>query len=292
MTVSNQIAKSTVRIVCRRDDKISVGTSFYHSLKLSDGREAPVLITNRHVVRGFKELKLTFSKAEDVLKATEDDIVTFHWDDLQSIVCYHPNNEIDLALVFLEPILRSANAGNVALTVIDEQNFINAELENALSFAENVLVVGYPQGFWDSKKNLPLFRRGITSTPCMLDYEGKPQILIDCSIYPGSSGSPVFLFNHPTYVEGNQLKFGTQFALLGIVSAVLIYGANGEVIQESVPTKIGDKAVSHIPNNLGVVIKAREITTLLEAVRNRISDNEKAERRAVTGNSPTFNVRF
>ena len=41
---------------------------------------------------------------------------------------------------------------------------------------------------------MPILRRGTTATPIALNFEGRPEFLIDAAVYPGSSGSPVFVY--------------------------------------------------------------------------------------------------
>jgi len=62
-------------------------------------------------------------------------------------------------------------------------------------------MVGYPVGIWDSANNMPVIRRGITATHPGKDYEGKSEFMIDAACFPGSSGSPVFLFNLGSYPQ-------------------------------------------------------------------------------------------
>lgn len=61
---------------------------------------------------------------------------------------------------------------------------------------------GYPNGLWDEKHNLPLVRKGITSTHPALDVEmetkyDKKSGIVDMACWPGSSGSPIFLVKVP-----------------------------------------------------------------------------------------------
>ncbi|MGY6412116.1 MAG: S1 family peptidase [Alkalilacustris sp.] len=278
MSIPDQLARTTVRLECSRDGAISCGTSFYHQLVLLDGRKVPVLITNRHVIEGFDEVTMSFSTAVDLHTATEGDRRAIRYRELQSVAMYHPDPEIDLALICLGPILNSElNDGSIIrLTEVQERDFLSPEMGRRLSFAENILVVGYPQGLWDRGKNLPLFRRGITATPCMIDYEGQPKFLIDCSIFPGSSGSPVFFYNYPSFVENDQIQFGERWGFIGIVSAVMLYNAEGEVIEEQVPTSMR-RASARMPNNLGIVIRASAVSEFLERARAFLSERLAAQ---------------
>jgi len=108
---------------------------------------------------------------------------------------------------------------------------------------------------------VPVMRRGITATPPYLDFMGKQEFLIDASIFPGSSGSPVFLFNQGTWVlrNGNTNAGGFRIQLLGIVYAVALHKTNGEIVIAPAPTQARPMAVTPIPNNLGLCIRASRI---------------------------------
>lgn len=270
--ISDQMAECTVRLECSNANSMSIGSSFFHILSFGNGREAPILITNRHVVAGFDRIKLTISNSRKLRDATANNNRDIHFDRLKEVVFFHPHPNIDIACILLAPILNEAinDGSTLQLNQIELSKFVSPEVEADMEFAEDILVVGYPQGLWDSAFNLPIFRKGITATPAMIDYSGEPKFLIDCSIYPGSSGSPVFLHNRPAYIEKNSVKLGERWSLLGIVSAVMLYDANGEIIEEAVPTGKGDRIESKIPNNLGVVVKAREISVMLETLRQSI----------------------
>lgn len=121
-------------------------------------------------------------------------------------------------------------------------------------------MIGYPNGIWDSKHNLPLIRKGITSTHPKYEFNGKPEFLIDAACFPGSSGSPVFLANLGMYFDkkGNTVV-GTRLGLLGVLYAGPQHTAQGDVRIVPVPTNQKAVSVSAIPNNLGMVIQVKKI---------------------------------
>jgi hypothetical protein len=80
----------------------------------------------------------------------------------------------------------------------------------------NVCFVGYPEGRYDTKNNLPMLRRGVIASIPKVDFEGRKQFLIDAHVYPGSSGSPVFSV-------GN--VFDGKVSFLGVLNAVMIRNA-------------------------------------------------------------------
>ena len=267
MSATDKMAKSTVRIECFNADCESVGSSFYCVFPLGSLGNVPVLITNRHVVEGFRSIRIVLSTAPDPRQAAPERRRVLMYDQLEEVVYFHDNPNIDLAAILLRPILdRNVDDGStIYLDDISLSDFAAEGIESRLRFVEDVLVVGYPQGQWDETRNLPLFRRGITASPAMLDYNGEAKFLIDCSIFPGSSGSPVFLYNFPAYVEDGKVNFGERCALLGVVSSVLAHNVEGTVEEVDIPTATA-VTISPMPSNLGVVIKAREILKLAEAI--------------------------
>lgn len=127
---------------------------------------------------------------------------------------------------------------------------------------EDVLMIGYPNGIWDSVNNMPIFRKGTTATNPLIDYNGKKEIMIDIAAFPGSSGSPVLIFNEGGYRDkkGNMYWGNSRIILLGVLYAGPQATATGEIIMT--PNIQRPIAVSHIPNNLGLVIKSERILEL------------------------------
>jgi hypothetical protein len=64
--------------------------------------------------------------------------------------------------------------------------------EDRLLPACEVLFVGYPNDVYDQVNNLPVIRAGKIASMPKVDFNGKPEFLIDAHVWPGSSGSPVF----------------------------------------------------------------------------------------------------
>ena len=123
-------------------------------------------------------------------------------------------------------------------------------------------MIGYPNGIWDSVNNMPIFRKGTTATNPLIDYNGKKEIMIDIAAFPGSSGAPVLIFNEGGYRDkkGNMYWGNSRIILLGVLYAGPQATATGEIIMT--PNIQRPIAVSHIPNNLGLVIKSERILEL------------------------------
>ena len=57
----------------------------------------------------------------------------------------------------------------------------------------DLIVVGYPLGLYDSMHNTPIIRSATIAIVYPLPFEGKDYFLIDSRLHKGTSGSPVIL---------------------------------------------------------------------------------------------------
>ncbi len=62
-----------------------------------------------------------------------------------------------------------------------------------VSIGDDLLVVGYPLGIYDSAHNTPIIRSAIMASVYPLPFKGKCCFLIDSCLHNGTSGSPVLL---------------------------------------------------------------------------------------------------
>nr|DAY84889.1 MAG TPA: Trypsin-like peptidase domain [Caudoviricetes sp.] len=132
----------------------------------------------------------------------------------------------------------------------------NTEDIDMFRAVEDIVMVGYPNGLWDSINNKPIFRRGTTATHIKFDYNGKKEFLIDATCFPGSSGSPVFILNEGAFTDKNGNGYiGNKVYLIGVLYAGPQHTTSGEVKTIDAPTAQKDIVISTIPNNLGIIIK-------------------------------------
>lgn len=125
---------------------------------------------------------------------------------------------------------------------------------------EDVILIGYPNGIWDSTNNLPIIRRGVTATHHAIDHDGRKEFMLDAACVPGSSGSPVCLFNPSGWTaRTGGMVVGARVKLLGVLYAGPQHTAEGRIQIVTVPTRQAPVALSRIPNNLGLVIKAQRL---------------------------------
>ncbi|MFK4650079.1 hypothetical protein ABIF97_000013 [Bradyrhizobium japonicum] len=258
-----QVQHATVIIRCiNKAGQNSSGTGFLFAFFRHGGREVPAVVTNKHVIAGAVKGSFRWT-----LKSSMGgpDYGKFHdviYDkDFESGWLPHPDPAVDLAIFLLGSIFETlANAGTPVYTIAaDEIAIPTEEVFRQLLPLEDVLVVGYPDGISDIKNNIPVFRRGITATPVNIDFEGRKEFLIDAAIYPGSSGSPVFVYNQGSWLNRkNEVQMGTRLMLVGVVYGVAQHGVSGELMIVPAPTQ-KQVAISQIPNNLGICIKSSRI---------------------------------
>ncbi|MCL0093316.1 serine protease [Dehalococcoidia bacterium] len=135
---------------------------------------------------------------------------------------------------------------------------------NQLDALEEVVFIGYPSGIWDRENLLPIARKGITATPVAVDFQGIKQFLIDASVFPGSSGSPVFLYNPGMYHDKRgKTVVGTRLLFLGVVASVFYEWEENELRLKESPTAHVPTLLSRQMIDLSIVFKAE---TVLEAV--------------------------
>ena len=255
---------TTVRLECSLDgNRHSTGTGFFFSFKVDDKTHVPLIITNKHVINKAKVGTFVLTKSneqgEPILGTTERIVL----DDFESLWIKHPEENVDLAVFPLAPLHHQAKAKGVKFfaPTMGEDLLPTPEKIADLSGIENITMIGYPNGIWDEKNNMPIVRRGITATNPKNDYNGLPLFVIDCACFPGSSGSPVLIFDQGGYhdAKGNLSLGGERIILLGVLFAGPQHVAEGEIQTVEVPLAQIPISLSKIPNNLGFVVKAQKI---------------------------------
>jgi hypothetical protein len=277
MTPVDAMATCTVRIVAGSGvAPASVGTGFLYSIPIEDKPDHSItlLITNKHVLAGSEWVRLVLT-AHPLNGAVGEfgRPVDERRHDAQLPIAPlrvdHPDRNVDLCALFISPVLNElAAAGLIAHHfVLSAKYRLNAEERLYTRAVEPVAMVGYPKGIWDAANNAPIVRRGVTATHPLVRYEGKAEFLIDAACFPGSSGSPVFLYEDGMFrSSANSYSPGARIALLGILYAGPQFTATGELVPVPIPHSVSAVPVTSIPMNLGYVIAAEQIDVLAEEV--------------------------
>lgn len=270
LSATEQLAHSTVRI----DTDAGTGTGFFYRMDVKeDGKHIPVIVTNKHVVMSSRRGQFLISRATSTGLPDLTHHEAYSFDGFPSMWFPHPSNDVDLCAMPIAPIMHKAQEAGISLfyRALDA-SFVptTAELEELLP-VEDVTMIGYPNGLWDRVHNMPIFRRGITATHAKLDWNGKPEFLIDAACFPGSSGSPVFLLNEGGFFSKGGLRIGAgRLKLLGILYAGPQHTVEGEIKIVNVPIQNKPVAFTTIPNNLGIVIRSTALKDLESALLKKL----------------------
>jgi hypothetical protein len=262
--ISEKLLYSTIRL----HDTSSVGTGFFFQLLKGSEKSLPVIVTNRHVVEKMGACSFSVHKDSNG-SAHKTDVVDITIQNIQTRLVMHPTE--DLAIIPIGDIIQRQAEINTPLYIAWMDNTIiptNHILES-LNPLEEVLTVGFPGNFYDTLHNIPLFHSGHTSTPPNMpfatDYdEGRRHssrtFLVDLATMPGSSGSPVFIFNENGYSDrkGNHFLGGQRLLLIGVVFGVANQEVRGKVKIQSIPNETGEEVLS-IPVNVGACLLADQI---------------------------------
>lgn len=264
MGLADQLAFSTVRVECvTNSGEESVGTAFFFSFPQGEGEAIPLLITNRHVISDATRGTFCLTEANSDGMPAVGTFTKIAIDGFEGYWKPHPDTDVDLCAMPIAPLLRAAERQGKRFFFrrLDPGLVATSDIMAELSALEEVVMVGYPVGIWDSRNNMPIFRKGITATRPDLDYEGRQEFMIDVACFPGSSGSPVLLFNVGGYSTktGDTMIGETRIKLLGVLYAGPQFTVEGKIEVAPIPTKADGLAVSEIPTNLGMVIKAERI---------------------------------
>ncbi|MFN4941713.1 MAG: serine protease [Bacteroidota bacterium] len=264
LSISEQLTYSTVRIECElKTGGISTGTGFFFNFHddTTNNTHVPVVVTNKHVIKNAAKGKLIITKANEKGEPVDTQHFTLAFDNFESFWRLHPEADVDLCAMSIAPFVNeAAKRGDKLFYIPFTKNLLPTDKhKEELTAIEDVLMIGYPNGIWDSVNNMPIFRMGTTATNPLLDYNGKKEIMIDIAAFPGSSGSPVLIFNEGCYKDknGNMCMGANRIILLGVLFAGPQATATGEIIMT--PNLLRPITVSQIPNNLGLIIKSERI---------------------------------
>ena len=222
----------------------SIGTGFFYraSLDVESDRAIILLISNRHVFDDPKGRMVVSLNRENGPNAPDfGKIQTFDQVGFEDAYFAHPAPEVDLACVNVSMLTRT----NVFFKELDD-SFLQPIDYEKVALGSDVVFVGYPLGYYDAVNNLPLLRRGVIASVPNVDFNGKGQIVIDAQIFPGSSGSPVFVGQ------------GDRYLLLGVVSQTVTADSELQIL----PTHEVRVGVTQVIG-LGIVVKQRHVQELI-----------------------------
>lgn len=266
-TVADQLFFTTVYVEASVPGGVSTGTGFVVNYQTPDGI-MPILVTNKHVLGDFSQVTFRMVAAENggpCQRATQISVSEIVPGETW---VGHPDENVDVAVMPFIGVLNAMASNGAApfYRAFRPENFLTQAQAEELDGIEQVLFVGYPNGLFDTASWMPIVRRGQTATPIYNDYRAQPSFLIDASVFPGSSGSPVVIYDRGMYVtRSGATTIGSRFFLAGIVAAV----HTREVLGQIILTQGTPAAAFNDMIDLGIVYKARAIQETVDILVSR-----------------------
>jgi len=268
-TFPQQLLFSTVRLetTLHGEQQRGVGTAFIFAYNIPDKGDALFLVTNKHVVRNAVEGRFFFTadKGGTPLVGNRVDCIvgdfTARWHG-------HENPDVDVAVMPVVPVLKELEqAGRKPFfRSIPAALAPSDQVMGELDAREDLIFAGYPSGIYDQVNLTPVIRTGTSATPVGLDYNGLPCFIIDASVFPGSSGSPVFIYNAGSYSTPKGLVIGTRLLFLGIIASVFYRMDTGAIELGEIPTGATLSVQTTQMIDLGVVFKTRTVVEAVESL--------------------------
>ena len=206
-TAAEALLYSTVKLVTSKAGvPTGSGTGFFYRVNLGAGRLSVVLITNKHVVAGADQVVAVCHLHGEVINGRpgpSGELADCVIDLQDGGAVMHPDPTVDLCAVPINGCLQNAMAQGrpVFFMAMTKDDIPGPEDWSNFDAIEEVTMIGCPRGLFDEVNNLPLVRRGITATPLSVKYNGKNEFMVDMACFPGSSGSPVVVYDRNGYLD-------------------------------------------------------------------------------------------
>jgi V8-like Glu-specific endopeptidase len=284
---ATQISLCTVRIEAHFSGGANVGTGYLYNLDILDDdpkfvNVVPVIVTNKHVVDGADYLQVSLDVIPKGAQIKEDGTVhgevrrIFKITELSNSVIRHPDRNVDLCVVLLGHILNAIGEHETIKNVfLDKRWRMDEEMKKHLRPIEPIVMIGYPNGIWDSVNNKPIARRGQTASHALMRWNNNRYFVIDTAVFGGSSGSPVFLYEDGLYRNGPyDYVPGINVKLLGTLWGGPVITSEGKLVPKAIPTAM-NRLEEIVPQinlmiNLGFVVQVDALDDLKPIIKSRL----------------------
>lgn len=273
LTVAEQLLYSTTKLTSVNNGiPTSTGTGFFMRFPFKDGENIFVIITNKHVIDSANEIIVNLHIASDDKPSGE--ITTCKLQNVKQLAIGHPDPNVDLCAFIISPFLNQAIEAGMKpffapldldlIPTKDDWNFFDA--------IEEIIMIGCPNGIYDETNNFPIARRGITASSLTKKYNGMDEFMVDMACFPGSSGSPIFIYDRNGYFDRKKNSYmigASRLKLVGVLYAGPRVTNDGRIVLGQVP-RIAVDSVMH----LGNALRSTAILQIEEEIRKFTSNLE------------------
>ena len=241
------------------------GTGFFYGLDFSlvDGSldSRLLLISNKHVfVDPMRKMTIKVNKKKADGSPDFGNVASITFRGFTDRYYPHPVPGVDLACVDVTPLVHMLVEGKPLYVKNLGDSFLTPINYEKVAPGSDVLFVGYPNDFYDTRNNLPLARKGSLSSMPNVDFKGKGELVIDAEVFGGSSGSPVFI------------DWDNKYRLLGVLARSV------ERTERLVGRTIAIEVKEHI--GLGIIVKQRHVKELIDYTSKMIRTKDRGKQGA------------
>ena len=200
-----------------------------------------MLGTNKYVISGADRLNMVFHLKEPGKTEPSGNFINVGLELSANGVLAHPDPDVDLCIISISDVIAQQEHTSRPVFFVHLARSSIPQPEDWAYFdaMEEVVMIGCPNGIYDDANKMPLARRGIAATTISKRYNGKPWFLVDMACFPGSSGSPVFVFNQNGYIDRktNINHVGaSRLLFVGVLFAGPTISNTGEIVLGNAPT--------------------------------------------------------
>lgn len=269
LTSAELMLYSTVKLTTYASGvELGTGTGFFFRVDCAPDLHAVIMVTNKHVMEGADEVVMHLHVGQgDFNDGPSGEVLRYLVRMTPMPVTNHPDDDVDLCYFsMVDAIKKSQQVGKpLYIVALCEDDIPAADEWQYFDAIEEVTMIGCPRGIFDEKNNIPIARRGITATPLSKLYNGKPEFMVDMACFPGSSGSPVFVYDRIGYLDRktNIFQMGSQrVKFVGVLFAGPLITNEGKVV-------MGHSGSFEVATmmHLGYAVRSSEIAALSKIVR-------------------------
>jgi len=275
-SLTEQLLFTTIRIKVKTSSgQIGYGTGFFYNFE-NNGKKMLSVVTNKHVIKNSIEGEFHIHEAKKINDKLQPSgfSAQVKLQNFEDLWIQHDDNNVDLCAMPVAPLINTARKADTDLFIANfNKNLILPDNElNELNVVEDILMIGYPIGLSDEENNLPLIRKGITATHPAINFNGFNHGAVDIACFPGSSGSPIVLYNAGMYAsKTGATRVGSRLNLIGILYAGPYWEEDIGIKIEKIPTQRRTSYKQHMIH-LGYYIKAKELNNFGDFLTKVIKD--------------------
>jgi len=268
---------TTVRIENSDGRKTNYGTGFLvDTLETNKSfMQRMFIVSNKHVITNFPDATIYFIPRSYGGNDLFGQVTCAKVEDWRNHWVLHPSPDVDVAILPFTEITQATapnpavsngvfNIGNVGWPTTSMLTTNNLRQFQAI---ESVVFLGYPSGVYDTTHTLPISRQGTTASPLTVDFLGRRCFAVDAAVFPGSSGSPVFLYNPIGYLDSHGGMMQSRVLLVGIIAENYYVNAENVFTLRQVPSDWTGTFTNAQPFNLGIAFRSDTILELLDQYR-------------------------